>query len=97
MAGAHRRYEMTLSSPSDGASGKINASASTRMPVDDLASFFAHEAMHVLAMNNRDWHNTFDEDERGFSGCGPSQVARPYPPGEVERICGRIRSRQIME
>jgi|GEM_PF-5281823 len=73
MAGAHRRYEMTMSAPAAGLPDKLNSTASTNMETEELASFLAHEAMHVLAMNNREWHNTFDERERGTLGCGPSR------------------------
>jgi hypothetical protein len=75
MAMAHRRYEMTLSAPVAGVSDKINATASTRLNTEELASFLAHEAMHVLAMNNRDWHNTFTSEERPTRGCDPSLFA----------------------
>jgi len=67
--GAYRRYQMTLSAPSSDLPAATNKSASTMLSVEELASYMAHEAMHVLAMNNRDWHNTFDPDERVTEGC----------------------------
>ena len=94
MAGAHRRYEMTLTAPIAGAPAKINDSASTRLQIDELASFLAHEAMHVLAMNNRDWHNNFLDDERPLTGCGPSRFedriyftqAACFPQSELGQV-----------
>jgi hypothetical protein len=38
---------------------------------DENASFLFHEAMHVLAANNRSWHNSLDG--RGTRGCENSQ------------------------
>jgi hypothetical protein len=70
--GAYRRYQMTISAPRSGLPSKINQVASTELPLDEFASFLAHEAMHVLAMNNRDWHNSFDPAVRTATGCTSS-------------------------
>jgi hypothetical protein len=40
------------------------------MSLEDSAAAIAHEAMHVLAMNNRAWHN--EMASRGKRGCATS-------------------------
>jgi len=72
MAGAYRRYHMDITAPTEGLRPKINATASTALEVDELASFLAHEAMHVLSMNNRAWHNNFDPEQRTSTACQSS-------------------------
>jgi hypothetical protein len=58
-AGAHR-YEISLTVPSskDGATAEGHQRSFMDWEAPDFAATIAHEAMHVLAMNNRSWHNS---------------------------------------
>lgn len=63
------RYEMLLAVPSfkDGAEQQARQPSFERWPLEDLAAVLAHEAMHVLPLNNRDWHNGLEG--RAKFGC----------------------------
>lgn len=57
-ARATRRYEMHVASPQSDSAPAGESQNFEEMSPDDLSALFAHEAMHVLAMNNRIWHGS---------------------------------------
>ena len=57
-ARATRRYEMHVASPQSDSAPVGESQSFEEMSPDDLSALFAHEAMHVLAMNNLSWHGS---------------------------------------
>jgi len=64
------RFEMTLAMPETKNGETTNGPNFETWNVTELGSVIAHEAMHVLAMNNRSWHN--DLSSRAKTGCNNS-------------------------
>jgi hypothetical protein len=71
-ARATHQYEMLLAVPSFKVPEETQAQQPSfeRWSDEDLAAVMSHEAMHVLAMNNRDWHDTLRG--RAKFGCRDS-------------------------
>lgn len=74
-ASAYGRYRIAVTAADASvANPKDRRGMLPEIPTEELASFLFHEAMHVLPMNNRGWHDSLGSDIHD-DGCSGSRFS----------------------